>query len=57
MQAFAGSSFSSDKASRLTELIMEMLFIDFCPVSIVERNGFSKIIDFLTGGKLFSMPV
>ena len=51
MQAFAGSSFSSDKTSRLTELIMEMLFINLCPGSIVERNGFSKIIDFLTGGK------
>ena len=43
--------FTPEKSERLTELITDMIAVDLWRISVVERQGFNRVISFLTGGK------
>ena len=49
MESFVGMKrkCSSDRATKVTKLVCEMVARDLCPVSIVEGDGFKQLINYL----------
>ena len=47
--------FTPEKSKTLSGLIMDMIAVDLWPISVVEQQGFNRVISFLTGGK-YTIP-